>query len=361
MVECIICIKEFKTEQVLTVHLQKEHQLSRKEYADTYLKLDNICPFCGKERFFRNIRYDRTCGSKACVIALKRQVYLDRYGVINPGQREEQKEINRHNFDTEAAKQQKAERTRQTSLSRYGVESPNQTAEKMAKTRRTLLDRYGVEFATQLDSCKLAGHTEQANALRKTTLSKNNLAKYGVENVFQLDETKKKSRQTKLDRYGNAFWANTEKAQQTCFTHFGVRSFAQSDIAKQQHHTVICYNNIKFDSQLELNFYLFCINHKLDVVVKPSKIQFFVDNKTYYYFPDFLVNGKLYECKGKHLLQYTESGQICGLFNPYTTSKTEEERQNIQRHLDAKYSCMLINNVQLITTEEDFNIVLLNK
>jgi len=360
MISCLLCLNEFKNEQVLTKHLQKVHSISRKEYADQWLKLDHICPFCGQDRAFKHIKYDRTCGSNSCIAELKRQVYLERYGVINPGQRQIQRELNKHNFDDPEKLRARNNKTKQTSLVKYSTESPNQAKEVQDKSKQTLLTKYGVAFATQLPQCKTAGHTQGAQAKRAETLKQNNLEKYGAANVFQLEAIKIKSKKTKFSRYGNEYWTNPEKATQTCLLHFGVRRFAQSELAKKQHHRVIRYNNLVFDSKLELAFYLFCVEHQLNVQIKPARLPFFVDNKLYYYFPDFSINNIYYECKGKHLLKYSETGTIIGLSNPYTSKKTEQEKLTIQHHLDAKYACMLENNIQIITGEEDFYKVLNN-
>lgn len=56
------------------------------------------------------------------------------------------------------------------------------------KTLKTKIDKYG--------------SIENANAERQRKLEETNLKKYGVKNVFQLDDVKEKSKQTSLERYG---------------------------------------------------------------------------------------------------------------------------------------------------------------
>ena len=56
------------------------------------------------------------------------------------------------------------------------------------KTLKTRIDKYG--------------SIENANAERQRKLEESNLKKYGVKNVFQLNDVKEKSKKTSLERYG---------------------------------------------------------------------------------------------------------------------------------------------------------------
>ena len=47
------------------------------------------------------------------------------------------------------------------------------------------------------------------------------LNKYGVENVFQLEEVKQKARQTKFETYGDEEYHNQAKIKQTCMKKYG--------------------------------------------------------------------------------------------------------------------------------------------
>lgn len=63
---------------------------------------------------------------------------------------------------------------------------------------------------------------------------KNNLrAKYGVSNVFQLENVKQKSRQTKLAKYGDETFTNPAKRGQTCLEKYGAKTFLESSTGKQ--------------------------------------------------------------------------------------------------------------------------------
>ncbi len=74
-------------------------------------------------------------------------------------------------------------------LKKYGVENPFQSDEIKLKSKTTNLEKYGCEYASQSYEFK-------------SNLIKSNLEKYGVENVFQNDNIKMKSKKTNLEKYG---------------------------------------------------------------------------------------------------------------------------------------------------------------
>lgn len=59
-----------------------------------------------------------------------------------------------------------------------------------------------------------------------------NIKKYGVVNVFQLDTIKDKSSKTKLERYGDAKYTNTEQAKKTSLERYGTETFLESEIGQ---------------------------------------------------------------------------------------------------------------------------------
>jgi hypothetical protein len=77
---------------------------------------------------------------------------------------------------------------------------------------------------------------KQHNLKRADTIAKNLQEKYGVSNVFQLEQVKNKSADTKEERYGNAHFNNMEKNRKTCQKKYGVDNYSQ---------TVQCREKIK--------------------------------------------------------------------------------------------------------------------
>ena len=76
--------------------------------------------------------------------------------------------------------------------------------------KKTSKEKYGTEYHTSKDSTI---RNDIDAAVKK---------KYNVDNVFQLDTVKITSRQTKLNRYNNAHYNNSDKVKKTCIKLFGV-------------------------------------------------------------------------------------------------------------------------------------------
>ena len=60
------------------------------------------------------------------------------------------------------------------------------------------------------------------------------LNKYGVENCFQLDSVKEKSKKTNLEKYGDENYRNLEKHKETIIKIYGVDNVSKSDIIKEK-------------------------------------------------------------------------------------------------------------------------------
>lgn len=178
------------------------------------------------------------------------------------------------------------------------------------------------------------------------------LQKYGVDNVFKLDETKQKIKETCLEKYGTEYAmqadCNKEKAKKALLKKYGVDNPSLcSDIVAKRTQTFLSkygqtcpprtqirtiFDNTQFDSSWEIIFYKY---HKYvlkdDIQREPCKLPYYYNSKKYNYYPDFSIDGILYEIKGDHLL---EKMKIPG-------SKAHE-----------KYLCMLQNNVIIITQKD---------
>lgn len=62
---------------------------------------------------------------------------------------------------------------------------------------------------------------EEIKLLNKQKVKETFQKKYGVDNIFQTDYAKEKSKQTKLQRYNNENYRNIEKIKQTCLEKYG--------------------------------------------------------------------------------------------------------------------------------------------
>src|ERR1035437_2660739 len=81
---------------------------------------------------------------------------------------------------------------------------------------------------------------ECGKKLHYINLKLSNLKKYGVENQFQSEEIKEKSRQTKLKKYGDENYRNPEKFKKTCLEKYGVEHISQlNEIKKRKKQTCL--------------------------------------------------------------------------------------------------------------------------
>ena len=125
--ECKICNKIFTNSQSLSKHLSSKHNISAKDYYDTYLKLSNegICLTCNRYTKFLNITkgYQKHCNSKCA-----------------------QLDPNCNNFikDNPQKNPEIQNKTKQTLLNRYNVTSPAKSNIIKQKMRETCLSKYGV-------------------------------------------------------------------------------------------------------------------------------------------------------------------------------------------------------------------------
>lgn len=77
------------------------------------------------------------------------------------------------------------------------------------------------------------GYINSEYLCKKCKLKRNNLEKYGVENVFQLDNVKEKSKKTNLDKYGVEFISQSsitkEKIKKTNLERYGVEHHMKNE------------------------------------------------------------------------------------------------------------------------------------
>ena len=220
MIKCQICGKEY-SERGLTYHITHTHNVSKKDYYDTYKKQPNegLCKYCGKPTRFLGNCYAEHCSNKCTC--------LDRYGVENnlliPEVKQKahtkeahMKAASKHNYEELLSKGKK------TCLKRYGninynnSEKANITKKKKygncnnyEKIKQTNISRYGVDNPAK-------------SSIVKTKAKQTCQEKYGVDYTWQSEQIKQKGKQTKLDRYNNENYNNREKAKQTCITKYGV-------------------------------------------------------------------------------------------------------------------------------------------
>ncbi len=264
---------------------KKSQETKLKKYGD---------PFYTNSQKISSSLLNRSAEEKEKTSCRIKQTNKSRYG-CHPAQRQEQKE-----------------RTKQTCLAKYNANCPPQSKEVKDKSKQTCLKKWGVENAFQAD-------------IIKEKIKQTNLEKYGVENPNQSQDIQKKIKQTCLEKYGTEHpWSNWE-IRKKCFRRY-------------------VYNNINFDSSWELYCYIYLVDHNIDFVYQPNiQLEYVVQGKRHTYYPDFLIEGELYEIKGNQF--FNEDGI---LINPYDSLMNDI--------YSAKYNCMINNKVNILK-KEDLNYI----
>lgn len=191
MFKCKICGQECGPKGISS-HLKRKHQLSSKDYYDTYLKTDSECKckICGKETTFCTILtgYRQYCSTKCSNLDPEirekiEQTSIEKYGVKCNLNLEETKKRAKVNNQSKEARTKRAK----TNIEKYGTENVYASDQVKEKIRQTNLERYGVDYSWQSDDVK---------EKRKVT----SLAKYGTEHPQQSDVVKQHTRQLKQSR-----------------------------------------------------------------------------------------------------------------------------------------------------------------
>jgi very-short-patch-repair endonuclease len=127
-------------------------------------------------------------------IEKKKTTCLKKYGFENPMQCNSIKEKSKHTWNnkSDSEKQNRTKKSRDTCLKKYGVKNPLQNKYIKEKQNKTVQNKYGVENVSQIPEVrkKLADLYEKYNLKEKLQTSFFN--KYGVKSTMQIPELKEK-------------------------------------------------------------------------------------------------------------------------------------------------------------------------
>lgn len=181
---------------------------------------------------------------------------------------------------------------------------------------------------------------------QKATLIKN----FGVSNPGQIKENRIKSSiraKALVKRTGGVslYFKNNkeeclEKRKETWLKKYGVDNPSKNSEVQKKRNRKYYYNDITFDSAWEVAFYIYHkdLGHK--IIKEPCKIAYIsnVDKKQHYYFPDFEVDGKLYELKGDCCKNaFIETGKLKCAIEHNITILYFEEMKPILYYVSQKY------------------------
>lgn len=166
------------------------------------------------------------------------------------------------------------------------------------------------------------------------------IEKYGVDNIRKSNSYKSYVRKVKLEKYGNEKYINIEKIKASNQAHFGVDWPMQNEVIRSKAASKYQFNEKLFDSEAELCYYIWLKDNNILFEYQPMiKFEYKYNDKTHFYFPDFIVEGQIVEIKGDHF--FKEDGTMQ---NPFDHS--------LDMLYEAKHQCMLKNNVKIIRANE---------
>lgn len=313
---CKLCGRDIG-EIAFGMHLKHKHQMDSREYYLKYVDSDaGSCKICGKPTyFFGPSRGFRKYCSDACA-----------------------------GKDPEIR-----EKIEATNMKHCGSKCNLSNKENREKQYATCEKKYGNRFPQKTD-------------IVKDKIKKTNQAKRGVDWFVQSDEFKSKSRETIIRKSDGKYTHNSqipevrkrmivgfkkkhdqwlENYQTTCKERYGVTNPMQIPEFRKKTQHRYTFDGIKFDSKPEIAYFIWLRDTNREFTYQPdANFSYICKGKEHRYCPDFLVEGKYVEIKGK---QFFEDGKM---INPYCRDEDEE--------YEAKHQCMICNNVEIITNFDEY-------
>lgn len=320
--KCKTCGKDVDVNKNIGVEIKYYHQYCSKVCANSNPELLEMRRISNMQKFG-----GPAPSSSLKVLEKMQKTCIDRYGVSNPSQVQEVKD-----------------RKMQTYRLHFGVDNPNQSKDIINKRILTNIERYGCHHGFQNETIK--------NKIRQT-----NIERYGVDNYTKTEECQEKIKQTCIEKYGETSPMRSKQVQQkihdTCMEKYGVEwsTLLPQNIHRRRNR--IEYDNHFFDSSWEVEVYKYCKMKSLEFEYpSPITYKYEYNGVIHTYYPDFLINGKVYEVKGEQFFRINETTGQEELFCPFRLPEWSDEdyRDECNKQLE-KYKCMLKNNITIIRKE----------
>lgn len=220
------------------------------------------------------------------------------------------------------------EKSKQTCLEKYGVTNVTYLPDHNQKTKETLMQKYGVSNSAYLQN------DPTYTPLKERRVEEKFFSKNELQNHFKEVE----NYQTKWGE-----WTDkdreiiSEKRFQTRWKKYGTFQFKHN----------FKFDNQQFDSSWELAVWIWAKDHNKEIEREPQILRYEFEGKKHKYIPDFRIDGKLIEVKGR---QFFRNGDISKeMINPF--NRTQDKL------FEAKHQCGLQNGVQFWSEKEIFPIL----
>ena len=209
---------------------------------------------------------------------------------------------------------------------------------KNIKTKKTNLERYGVENVFQLEEIK-----------KKS--KETNLERYGVENVMFNETFKTKVENTKKEKYGDIYYNNHEKFKETNLERYGVEYPLQINIFKEkmketclekygvEHHlkSELIRDKISKTSNHNIFEKYKNINNSEYQIISYKKNIFNIKHKTC---------GNIFEISNKAFHSRKQNYEFC--FKCYEKSTASYKEKEISKWLDSINIKYILNNRKIL-------------
>lgn len=383
---CAICGKAYG-KSGLTNHVQRTHKMSSKDYYTTYIDgTEHRCPICGGECDFFNLfaGYRDTCGNPTCVRLLQHKHMFAKYG--KPCCRPEKIRSNNkpaviykyvceycgagfmynNKLNSHLKKFHGVTNTEEYYNKYLGVKveyceicgkralwkgnhyhntcgSPECTS--ILRSRNNAMHNPAYRQKAIDGQRNMSPESKQAKRERREATC---LKKWGVRHNWQAPECRKKCNDTNRVKYGTANMFQCPAAKQTLLNKYGVEHFSHSvEFAKRRKKKYI-QDGMGFDSMDELRVYNFATISNKRVIPHPDiRFSYHARGKEHWYEPDFQIDDKLFEVKGKQFFKNKDTTQC--MVNPYDHSMDDI--------YEAKHQCMIQNKVHIVTDTTLFGLI----
>jgi len=211
--------------------------------------------------------------------------------------------------------------------------------------KNTLIKKHGsLEEAYKANRLKFYNHLEEqgitveeynAKLYQRVLESLSEIYGKKITNLNQLPNWREKLRETWDNKTVEELNEIDERKRKTMMERYGVEN--PNDLNTYQK---LYYKGLRFDSSWELFVYLYLVDNNIpfEFHKKNFYIPYEVEGRKCRYYPDFIINGKIYEVKGE---QYFDENDI--MINPYDeTDKRPKYKQK----------CMAENNVTIIRKKD---------
>ena len=242
---------------------------------------------------------------KKCNNVKVRKTNLERYGVVSNSQLKSNKKMVKEKWQskTEYEKNLIVNNRKETCLEKYGVDTYTKTEECKIKSKETWMERYGVENPSYLE---IVREKRVKTKLKNFGFINNSQTEEWKDRIYEIWQNKSKEeidiilknrRITCNFKYNKDSYSQTDeykiRFKNTCIERYGVESPMHSDIIfnKQQKSGLKTkkYDNteLSYQGTYELDF-LEKYYDRLKIE-KINPIQYFLNENSHYYHPDFYL------------------------------------------------------------------------